>query len=80
MGIKKFFAKLMGMGSPETMERPFAKELEQKEIEEGLKELPPETLEKPLTEGEVGEALKPLKEGSERAKTEVTGEEDFPTT
>ena len=118
MGIKEFFAKLVGMGSPETMEDPFAsgKGLESEEIKEGLEELPKEseTLDKPLTKGEIGEALEaeptipkemtkapsgeieeptqkevseeeigevlePLKEASERAKTEIPGEEDFPT-
>lgn len=117
MGIKKFFTKLVGIESPETMEDPFApgEELKPEEIKEGLKELPSETLEKPLTKEEIGEALeaeptipeemtkapsgeieeptqkevskeeirevlKPLEKASERAKTEVPGEEDFPTT
>ncbi len=125
MGIKKFFTKLVGIESPETMEDPFApgEELKPEEIKEGLKELPSETLEKPLTKTleesltkeEIGEALeaeptipeemtkapsgeieeptqkevskeeirevlKPLEKASERAKTEVPGEEDFPTT
>ena len=51
----------MGIESPEIMEDPFAtgKELKPEEIEEGLKELPgePTTLEKPLTEEEIGKAL-----------------------
>ena len=32
-----------------------------------------------ISEKEVEEALKPIEEASERAKTEIPGEEDFPT-
>lgn len=75
MGIKEFFAKLIGMGSSETMERPFAEELKEKEIGEGLKELE----EKPKESETFEEAIGKLEEGKLRDVPQKEGQ-SFPIT
>ncbi len=93
MGIKKFFAKLVGMdGSKEAFETPVTEEEVGKAVEEAKPTAPIESTPVPpeaeerlrkeevqdgLSEGEMTEALKPLEEASERAEKELTEDQDI---
>ena len=93
MGLKKFFAKLVGIGEgKEAFETPVTEEEAGEAVEKAQASAPiestpvsPETeerlrekeLEDNLSEKEMGEVLKPLEEASERAEKELTKDQDL---